>query len=517
MTAILDTTGQPLPAEAPAAERHVLGSAMASSDGLAAVLTLTADDFTPGRHRAVFEAIRDLADRGAPVTPQTVLDKIGPRAGVGPFLVGLDQVALPGQALPSCLDEIRAASESRRLLRASQRIGQLADMEASDERRQVALAEIEDLAGVLTGAPTTDRAERVFNHEVSIEARKLRAREQARRILKQEQAGSQGERPPIKLGNAFLAEPDEATTFRLAELLPTGGRVILAAQYKAGKTTLMGNLVRSLVDGEPFLDRFDVLTPARRVVVVDNELSEPMMRRWLRDQDIVGTDRFAAVSLRGKVSTFDILDREVRREWAGALGDIGADVLILDCLRPVLDALGLDENTDAGRFLVAFDELLNEACIGEAVVVHHMGHNGERSRGASRLRDWPDVEWRLVRQDTEDPASPRYFSAYGRDVEVGESLLGYDPIRRRLTLSGGNRRQAAARDVLPAVLDLLASNPDGLSKRNIEKHLVEGAGEKRQAVRAAVQFAVNEQLVITFAGERRATMHVLRRTTEGDS
>jgi hypothetical protein len=68
---------------------------------------------------------------------------------------------------------------------------------------------------------------------------------------------------------------------------------------------------------------------------------------------------------------------------------------------------------------VAIDELLLEAGIDEALVVHHMGHSGERARGDSRLRDWPDVEWRLMRQD-DDPASPRFLTAYGRDIDVPE-------------------------------------------------------------------------------------------------
>jgi hypothetical protein len=47
----------------------------------------------------------------------------------------------------------------------------------------------------------------------------------------------------------------------------------------------------------------------------------------------------------------------VRAEWARKLRDLDAAVVILDCLRPVLDALGLDESHDAGRLLVALDEL----------------------------------------------------------------------------------------------------------------------------------------------------------------
>jgi hypothetical protein len=65
-----------------------------------------------------------------------------------------------------------------------------------------------------------------------------------------------------------------------------------------------------------------------------------------------------------------------------------------------------------------------------------MGHANERARGDSRLRDWPDVEWRLVRRD-DDPASARFITAYGRDVDVPESQLIYDHGTRHLTIEDG--------------------------------------------------------------------------------
>jgi hypothetical protein len=73
---------------------------------------------------------------------------------------------------------------------------------------------------------------------------------------------------------------------------------------------------------------------------------------------------------------------------------------------------------------VAFDALLRDVGpddrAADGMVVHHMGHAGERSRGDSRILDWPDASWKLVREDLDDPASPRYLSAFGRDVDVPE-------------------------------------------------------------------------------------------------
>ena len=48
-----------------------------------------------------------------------------------------------------------------------------------------------------------------------------------------------------------------------------------------------------------------------------------------------------------------------------------------------------------------------------------MGHTGERSRGDSRLIDWPDAGWRLVKdaEDDDDQHVRRvYFTALGRDA-----------------------------------------------------------------------------------------------------
>ncbi|MGH3934869.1 MAG: AAA family ATPase [Pseudonocardiaceae bacterium] len=287
-----------------------------------------------------------------------------------------------------------------------------------------------------------DVAERVQAHELARELARLRVRDAARRAFAAEQAGHVDPPAPVALPD-LLAEPDEATEYRVGGLWPMGGRVILAAQYKSGKTTLVGNLVRCLVDGEPFLGRHEVATPAGQVVLLDTEMSRGKLRYWLRDQRITTPQRVTVVPLRGRVSSLNPLDPALRAEWSAILRRLGAEVLILDCLRPVLDSLGLDENHDTGRVLVALDELAASAGVGEFALIHHMGHAGERSRGDSRLRDWPDAEWRIIRAD-DDPASPRFFTAYGRDVEVPETALQFDPATRRITAAGGSRKATVA-------------------------------------------------------------------------
>jgi AAA domain len=260
--------------------------------------------------------------------------------------------------------------------------------------------------------------------------------------------------PPFTRLSEFLTTPDEPAIYRIDQLWPVGGRVVLAAQYKAGKSTLVANLLRALVDGDPFLGEYRVTPVTGSVALIDDELDERTLRRWLREQGIGNVERVAVLPLRGKVGTFDIFSDTGRTGWVTELRSVGTEVLLLDCLRPILDAHGLDEHKDAGRFLVPFDALLAEAGIGEALVSHHTGHAGERSRGDSRIRDWPDVEWRIVRTGDE-PSSPRLFTAYGRDVDVPRQSLRYDQARRHLRATPEPPDAPDGTDLPPAARKLL--------------------------------------------------------------
>lgn len=278
--------------------------------------------------------------------------------------------------------------------------------------------------------------------------------------------------PSFPTLRALLEQPDDPIAWRIGGLQPSGSRAVLAAQFKAGKTTAVVNVVQSLADGDPLFGAFPVTATPGAIVVLDFEMSARQLKQWYRAGQIRHTDRVVLLSMRGRVADFNILDRVVRRRWADRLRECGTSDLVIDCLRPMLDALGLDEHKEAGRLLVAIDALLAEAGIPNCLLVHHMGHANERSRGDSRLRDWPDVEWQLVRK-TEDVGSPRFFKAYGRDVAVDEAQLAWDADTRRLTLIGGSRKDAQVDKVLADVRDLLTRHRQPMSGRQIKAALAD--------------------------------------------
>lgn len=294
--------------------------------------------------------------------------------------------------------------------------------------------------------------------------------------------------PPKKRLDHFLAEPDEEVQFRIADVLPRDAHWLFTAQKKAGKTTTVANTLRSLADGDPFLGRHQV-EKVDTIALLDNEMSESMLRRWLRAQGMLSASSVELVSLRGRVGSFNILDPVVRSAWASHLA--GVDYVVFDCLRPVLDALGLDENKDGGRFITIFKELLGEAGVKESLIVHHMGHSGERARGDSSMEGSVDGWWRLVLEDKDNPASPRYFSGYGRDVDIPETMLGYDAATRRLTLGEGSRKDARSLALVDAVLAYVKANP-GQSKTKIRDSVTGDSTE----IGNAITMAVNDGLIL---------------------
>ena len=110
--------------------------------------------------------------------------------------------------------------------------------------------------------------------------------------LKEEERGNIVLPSVLTLQQRF-ERPRETTRYRIDGWQPVNARVILAAQFKAGKTTTVGNLVRSLVDGDPWLGDAQVLPVAGRVTILDNEMSESQAEDWLRKQGIRNSDRVA--------------------------------------------------------------------------------------------------------------------------------------------------------------------------------------------------------------------------------
>jgi hypothetical protein len=343
-------------------------------------------------------------------------------------------------------------------------------------------------------------AELEFNRDVAKEVGRLKVRDAARIRLAAEN------RPAlptaISLTNALALEWDDSP-WRIDGLMPREGICLLAAPQKSGKTTLVGNAVRSLADGDKFLNGFKVEEPCR-ITHIDTEMSQRKLYEWLGDQGMKNTDNVRVISIKGNEASLDPRDPAVRAGWVGLIAR--SDVVILDVVGPVLAALGLDEsdNADVGAFWVSWRTLLTEAGVPSSLVVHHTGHDERRAIGASSWLRYPDAIWKIERED-DDPTSPRYFSAYGRDVDVWQGALGYNPITRHLTYTGQPKNRAITDRNITKLVELLTQH--GAQNFTNCESLLMAEGLSQGKARATPPAGVRDGVLVTWKGDKNAKIY----------
>src|SRR5690606_20489050 len=129
--------------------------------------------------------------------------------------------------------------------------------------------------------------------------------------------------PDYEQGDVFLGEtlPDEQWV--IEGLLHNQGKALLSAQMKAGKSTMMLELIRALTTGTQFLGRFRV-PHALKVVFYDMELGRVMAHRWLGDVPL-NQDRLQYVNLLGKGNAVDMRSDGLRTNTAKRMREIKAD------------------------------------------------------------------------------------------------------------------------------------------------------------------------------------------------
>lgn len=246
-----------------------------------------------------------------------------------------------------------------------------------------------------------------------------------------------------------LVHPPEAEPFLIAGLAPIRGNIVLTAQFKSGKTDLVvGSLARSLCDGVPFLDKFDVTTPAggMRVGHWNLEMDHAfLVDQYIRPSGYVNTDNLVIASLRGyRIS----LTSEVGRKWAvNWLKDNQIKVWTIDSIAQLARMCGISENSneEMAQMFGAIDEIKTEAGVETCFLIAHTGRaeqevGKERARAATVIDDWPDFRWVM----TVDNSEIRYLQVQGRGEGLKPTSLDYDPTTHRYTLGGMSRAGAAS-------------------------------------------------------------------------
>lgn len=283
------------------------------------------------------------------------------------------------------------------------------------------------------------------------ELRGLVARDRARQMI-----ATQSWTPPARPGSLAdqLAVGVPETDWIVEGLVPAG-IVQINAQYKAGKTTLLMNYVRSLATGEPFLGRFAVNVGSEdRVGYLNMELSRGQMLRWWADMALDDHAYKRIEPYHARDDGFAVLDfsNPLAVEWLVAwLRESEIRVLVADPLSKLYNPArwGNDPNAAYTQWWKVLEDVVRRAELRGVIIAHHTGFGedtADRARGASAMMDNPDVNM-SYRHNGNHGGRPedgkRYLAAYGRDVDIPEFELDYDAASRTLTATGGGNRHNA--------------------------------------------------------------------------
>jgi len=352
----------------------------------------------------------------------------------------------------------------------------------------------------------TEAADEALSDDVANALHRLRVMAQARELLAIE-AHAESWTAPADFGSLAneLTLPDLPVEWRVKGMLGAGHNAILVAGRKVGKTTIVNELVRSLVDDEPFLGRFEVSPADGSIAIFNYEVEQHQYRRWLREVGLTNPERVHVLHLRGR--SLPVADPRVRAWITAWLRERQVETWIIDPYsRAYVGSLdnGNDE-AQVSRFLDHLDVVKMEAGVGQLVMpVHtpkaHVESGEETAIGSQRLEAWPDAIWYLTREIY--PGTERYLRAEGRDVDHPEEQISYDSASRRLALGGWSRATTRRNADAQALIDYVGANP-GQGQNEIRTALAWGQGRFAKALSAA-----RSEIRIDI-GARRAQVHYL--------
>lgn len=371
--------------------------------------------------------------------------------------------------------------------------------------------------------PGGDQADAFRAAAVAQEVERQRAQREARRQLDDDDARKAWREPESTPTAADeLALPDEMIPWTVETLLPAGGNVLLAAQFKAGKTTLMLNLLRALTEASPFLGRFAVPVP-QRVAFWNYEVGRGQFRRWLRESGPLAPELASVLTLRGHILP---LTTKAGADWAVRwLETRGAQFWIIDPFARAFTGQNENDNTEVARWLDAVDSIKDRAGVAGLSLAAHTGRaaheqGSERVRGATRLDDWADVRW-MLNTDAEDA---RYFRAVGRDVDHPEHKLQFDPASRLLSMTD-DKRAAPMRSTRGTAAPIAASNSEmlrliagqpGITTRQLRA----ATGRSHDTTWSVLNVLLQQQLIRSVTGSRGSDLWYIvgptARHTQGD-
>lgn len=321
------------------------------------------------------------------------------------------------------------------------------------------------------------------------------AREEAKRI----RAGRDF-RPPLWLtSNEYLARPDNPLEWIIKGLHRKGFNTTITAMFKTGKTTLMLNLLRSLLDTEPFLGEHETAPLAGRVAYANFEVSESILKQDLSKLAVRNLSSLDVIELKG--IHFDIMADNIADWFIASLQNRDIQVLILDPWSGIYYG-DENDNSEIATLTKRLDWIKRESGVSDLFIPIHTGRKGEEgaehARGGIKIDDWVDCRWIY---STDRESKLRYLAASGRDdIEQSEREVKYDDLTKHLSYTGfiGTRETRKGEKTRNEMLEFIEVNP-GCNTRAI----LDACGNNR----SALTILLKDGDIETRSGPRKSTLY----------
>jgi len=326
-------------------------------------------------------------------------------------------------------------------------------------------------------------------------------------------------------GHELLEIPDPEELYVIDPIWPSSANVLIVAEKKTGKTTMMLNLIRALVDGEPFLGSMPVTSRGhKRILFMNYEMVIDTIKNWIKKQGIKNIDGLLFWQLKGQ--RVRLWEESIAQAMAQFCQEQDVWCIVIDTQILSMRGLVSDENAamEVADYQQALDFLKVISGVESVVLLHHMNREKKGARGSSRIEDWPDAIWYLRKEAdgtrTLELDMIRYYDS--RDALPEKLVLGFDRDHDRLIWDGASavstKEVAEDIEVLKAIIRSHAFKDRWPTRNELRnKGLISGdSGHKTQVVeRLERQGLIVEFEMPRAAGQQGRSPKGMRVTDEG--
>lgn len=249
--------------------------------------------------------------------------------------------------------------------------------------------------------------------------------------------------------------------------LAKGHKTLFSAKWKAGKTSLITNLLEAITKGEPFLD----LKIKKCNVLVITEETELIWKQRREDYEIEGKTGIYFINK-------PFLKKANFNEWVQLLESSAkfckenkVDLVIVDTLTDLWPVKDENNASLVSEALIPFNHLTNNNI--SVLVVHHFakaeGSTGNASRGSGHMSAAHDILMDFKKPVGDEHTRQREINSLSRFSETPESLVIYyddnDLIYKRL----GTKSEVSKDQNKNRLLQVLPTYPEFWSRSVIEE------------------------------------------------